>query len=54
LARLVHVEAIQADERHGYAVDKAHPAWEAELIEPASKFVLARVQGQRDERCEMI
>jgi len=46
----VQVDALQADERHGYAGDKGAPAWEAELIDPASKFVLAHVQGRRDER----
>jgi hypothetical protein len=46
----VQVDALQADERHGYAGDKGQPAWEAELIDPASKFVLAHVQGRRDER----
>ena len=28
---------------------KQQPAWEAELIDPQSKFVLAHVQGARDE-----
>lgn len=45
----VQLEALQADERHGYAGDKGQPAWEAELIEPASKFVLSHVQGRRNE-----
>jgi hypothetical protein len=45
----IQLEAVQADERHGYATDNGQPAWEAELIDPASKFVLAHVQGKRDE-----
>lgn len=45
----LEVEALQADERHGYAHDKAQPLWEAEVIEPHSKFVLSHVQGRRDE-----
>jgi IS1 family transposase len=46
----VAVDAVQADERHGYAAHTGEPAWEAELIDPASKFVLAHVQGQRHEQ----
>jgi len=46
----LEVEALEADERHGYAHDKGQPMWEAELIDPASKFVVAHVQGKRDER----
>jgi IS1 family transposase len=45
----VEVEALQADERHGYAGDRGQPLWEAELIDPASKFVLSHMQGRRDE-----
>jgi transposase InsO family protein len=45
----VQPEALQADERHGYTHDKGQPAWEAELIDPASKFVLAHMQGRRNE-----
>lgn len=45
----IEVEALEADERHGYAGDKGEPAWEAELIDPASKFVLSHVQGRRNE-----
>jgi IS1 family transposase len=44
------VEALEADERHGYAHDKGQPQWEAELIDPVSKFVVSHVQGPRDER----
>src|SRR5258707_1224840 len=43
------MEAPEADERHGYAHDKSQPLWEAEVIEPQSKFVLSHVQGRRDE-----
>lgn len=43
------IEALEGDERHGYAQDKGHPMWEAELIDPASKFVVSHVQGKRDE-----
>jgi IS1 family transposase len=46
----VTVEALQADERHGFAGDKGQPAWEAEVIDPVSKFVLSHVQGRRDEQ----
>ena len=45
----VAVTELQADERHGFAGSKQQPAWEAELIDPASKFILAHVQGARDE-----
>jgi hypothetical protein len=45
----VSVTELQADERYGFAGRKAQPAWEAELMDPASKFILALVQGARDE-----
>ncbi len=45
----VAVTELQADERHGFAGSKAQPAWEAELMDPQSKFILAHVQGARDE-----
>lgn len=45
----IEVDALEADERHGYAGEKGAPAWEAELIDPASKFVLSHVQGRRNE-----
>jgi IS1 family transposase/transposase-like protein len=45
----VEVEVLEADERHGYAGQKGQPVWEAELIDPVSKFILSHVQGQRDE-----
>jgi len=47
--RNLEVVALEADERHGYAQDKGQPQWEAEVIDPASKFVVSHVQGQRDE-----
>ena len=45
----LEVEAVEGDERHGYAHDKGQPLWEAELIDPVSKFVVSHVQGKRDE-----
>lgn len=45
----VVVTELQADERHGFAGNKQQAAWEAELMDPQSKFVLAHVQGARDE-----
>jgi IS1 family transposase/transposase-like protein len=45
----IEVEALQADERYGFAGNKQQPAWEAELMDPKSKFVVSHVQGQRDE-----
>ncbi|MHB8628381.1 MAG: IS1-like element transposase [Aggregatilineales bacterium] len=45
----LEVEALEGDERHGYAHDKAQPRWEAELIDPVSKFVVSHIQGKRDE-----
>lgn len=45
----LEVVALEADERHGYAHDKSQPQWEAEVIDPVSKFVVSHVQGRRDE-----
>jgi IS1 family transposase len=45
----LEVVALEADERHGYAHDKSQPQWEAEVIDPVSKFIVSPVQGQRDE-----
>ena len=45
----LEVIALEADERHGYAQDKSRPQWEAEAIDPESKFVVSHVQGPRDE-----
>src|SRR5205814_8584631 len=43
------VRALEGDERHGYVHDKSQPQWEAELIDPESKFIVSHVQGRRDE-----
>lgn len=48
-AQDVVVTELQADERYGFAGSKQQPVWEAELIDPESKFILAHVQGARDE-----
>jgi hypothetical protein len=45
----VEVETLDADERHGFVAEKSQPAWEAELMDPESKFVLSHIQGRRDE-----
>lgn len=45
----LEVDSLQGDERHGFAVNKQTPAWEAELIDPQSKFVISHVQGARNE-----
>ncbi|MEZ4705663.1 MAG: hypothetical protein R3A44_00575 [Caldilineaceae bacterium] len=45
----VEVEALQADERHGFSETKGQAAWEAEVIDPKSKMILAHEQGARDE-----
>jgi len=47
-ARDLRVDSLQADERHGFVRNKRTPAWEAEIIDPASKFVLSHAQGNRD------
>ena len=44
----VEVSSLQADERHGFVGDKKQQHWEAELIDPKSKFILSHVQGRRD------
>ncbi len=45
----LEVIALEADERHGYAQDKSQPQWEAEVIDPVSKFVVSHIQGPRDK-----
>lgn len=45
----LEVIALEADERHGYAQDRDHLQWEAEVLDPVSKFVVSHVQGRRDE-----
>jgi len=42
------VYSLQADERHGFVTNKRTPSWEAEIIDPASKFVLSHVQGEKN------
>jgi len=37
------------DEQHGFSGTKQPPAWEAEMLDPQSKLVLAHVRGPRDE-----
>src|SRR5258708_2563916 len=44
----LEVVALEADERHGYAQDKNQPQWEAEGIDPMSKFFVSHLQGPRD------
>ena len=44
-AQDLRLEALEADERHGYAQDKRQPQWEAERMDPVSKFVVSHVQG---------
>ena len=46
----IAVKNLQGDERHGFVKQKSQPAWEAELMDPKSKFVLSHVQGRRDEK----
>lgn len=48
-AQDVIVTKLQADERYGFAGSKQQPVWEAELIDPESKFILAHVQGAWSE-----
>lgn len=45
----IEVESLQGDERYGFAANKQRPVWEAELIDPATKFVISHQQGRRDE-----
>ena len=45
----VAVRNLQADERYDFAGSKRQPSWEAEVIDPKSKFVLAHRQGKRNE-----
>lgn len=41
--------ALQADERWGYVGRKDQQLWEAEVIEPASRLIVERAQGERNE-----
>ena len=45
----VEIETVQADERHGFAVNKHTQMWEGETLEPNSRFILSHVQGKREE-----
>ncbi|MEZ4710592.1 MAG: hypothetical protein R3A44_25560 [Caldilineaceae bacterium] len=45
----VAVQALEADERHGFSQSKDEPAWEAEMMDPESKLILSHQQGRRDE-----
>jgi transposase-like protein/IS1 family transposase len=47
-ARQIRVKALQADERHGYVERKTRGCWEAEVMDPVSKFVVSHAQGARD------
>ena len=44
----VPVKAVEGDERHGFSGTQQTPAWEAEMLDPQRKLVLAHVQGPRD------
>ena len=44
----ITVDSLHADERWGFVANKKQPMWEAEVIDPASKFVLSHVQGERN------
>ena len=41
--------ALQADERWGFVGRKAQQLWEAEVIEPASRLIVERAQGERNK-----
>lgn len=45
----IEVDSLQGDERYGFAGSKEQPIWEAELIDPASKFVISHQQGPRNQ-----
>lgn len=40
--------ALQADERHGFVGTKSQQAWDATVIDPASKFLVQAEVGRRD------
>ena len=42
----IEVEALEADERYGFSETKRQAAWEAEVMDPKSKLILAHEQGQ--------
>lgn len=41
--------ALQADERWGFAGSKQQQLWEAEVIDPDSRLIVERTQGERNE-----
>ena len=45
----LEIDTLQGDERYGFAGNKQTPVWEAELIDPVSKFVISHQQGPRDQ-----
>lgn len=47
-AQELEVDSLQADERHGFVAHRRQQVWEAEVIDPASKFVLSHAQGPRN------
>ncbi len=42
--------SLQADERWGFAGSKREQLWQAEVLDPATRLVVAFVTGVRDER----
>jgi len=42
--------SLQADERWGFAGSKREQLWQAEVIDPATRLVVAFATGVRDER----
>lgn len=47
--QVLPIQNLQGDERHGFAGCKAQPAWEGELMDLYSKFVVLHLQRPRDE-----
>jgi IS1 family transposase/transposase-like protein len=47
--RKLPATSLQADERWGYVGSKQGQCWEAEVLDPKSRLVIARAQGARDE-----
>lgn len=48
-AQQLCVDALEMDERHGYAESKAQQHWDAVSIDPASKFIVQVEVGPRNE-----
>ena len=42
--------SLQADERWGFAGSKREQLWQAEVVDPATRLVVAFATGVRDER----